>query len=271
MSTVKRISFFTVKGVGSIVLLLLLVSGCATLPGGDATGPAETREVVASFKAMIAEQRSCPSAVDAAARVEFKSVFRHGVINGYLQAMSPSSLKFVGINPLGQPLVVLVTDGENFHYLVVPEAKAYQGNVHGKTFAKYAPDGFQPGFSFYWLLGRLAPGVVKIMEVSRDRENQGYWLKLRSGEVNSLVLFDDCNRVIRRHLIVDDQDEIVMNIFYDDYTEPPCPLPGRITVKSLVHNSSMEIKLTDWLKDAELDDSDFSRRLVPGFSLVAVP
>jgi hypothetical protein len=257
----------------SILIFLLLISGCATLPATVKIDPDEIRDVVKSFKAMISERHQCGSCIDAAARVEFKSLFQNGVVNGYLQAMSPSFLKFVGINPFGQPLVVLVTDGNLFHYLVVPEAKGYQGNIRGETFRRYAPDGFQPGFAFYWLTGRLAPGVFKIMAVSRDKEGQGYWLKLCADGNNSksMILFDAQAGVIRRHLIIDDQDEIIMNIFYDEYTKVPCPLPGKITVKSLIHNSSMQIKLTDWLQDIDLDSENFSCRLPGGFERVIVP
>ncbi len=261
------------KKISSFVFLLLLISGCATLPKTVEIGPAEIGAVVERFRAMIAEGSRCASCIDAAARVEFKSVFNKGVVSGYLQAMSPSCLKFVGINPLGQPLVVLVSDGERFHYLLVPEAKGFQGNVSGETFAKYAPHGFQSGQSFYWLVGRLAPGLVKVMAVSRDQEEQGYWLSLLTGKngIAGMVLFDDKDMVIRRHLLVDDQDEIVMNISYDDYTPAPCPRPGRITISSPAHNGSLEIKLTDWLDDVSLGPEYFSCRLPAGFSRVVVP
>ena len=62
-----------------------------------------------------------------------------------------------------------------------------------------------------------------------------------------------------------------MNIFYDDYTAEPCPLPGRITVKSLLHNSSMELEFVDWLEDISFSRDEFELRLPPGFSRVLVP
>ncbi len=261
------------KKISGILLLLLIINGCTTLPATVEIDPAETGDVVESFKAMVGAWRQCDCSVDAEADIEFNSFFYHGVVNGYLQAMSPSYLKFVGINPLGQPLVVLLSDGEYFHYLVVPQAKAYQGNVHGRTFTGYAPDGFQPGFVFSWLVGRLAPGVVKILTVSRGRQEQGYWLRLLAGKGSqeSLVLFDDQAGVIRRRLIMDKNNEIVMNVLYDAYTSAPCPLPGSITIESPAHNSSMEIKLTGWLDNVALGPEEFSCHLPAGFSRVMVP
>ncbi len=261
------------KKISALLFLLIMLGGCASLPETVEISPEKTSDVVSSFKAMIREQGRCPSCIDAQAAVEFKSFFHKGMINGYLQAMAPSFLKFVGVNPLGQPLVVLVTDGEFFHYLSVPEATGYQGDVYGETFRKYAPDGFQPGFTFYRLTGRLWPGVFKIMTVSRDEETQDYWLRLRAGEngAESLILFDPQARVIRQYLLIDQQDEIIMNIYYDNYTAPPCSLPGRIEIKSLVHNSSMQIKLTDRLLDINLGTEEFSCRLPAGFKRIMVP
>ena len=249
------------------------LGGCSVLPHTLDTPSVEKREAISLFKTMISHQRECACCVDAAVNVTFKSLFYSGTINGYLQAMTPSSLKFVGINPLGQPLVVLVSDGETFHYMSVPESKGYEGSVSGETFARYAPDGFQPEQTFYWLVGRLSPGVIQIRDVNWDEEGLGYWFKMnyKQSDMMSLVLFDPGELVIRRHLVVDDHDEVIMNIFYDDYTAEPCPLPGRITVKSLLHNSSMEVSFMDWLNDISFSPDEFELRLPSGFVRVIVP
>ena len=117
--------------------------------------------------------------------------------------MTPSSLKFVAVNFLGQPLAVLVSDGEIFRYLSITESKSYEGNVSGETFAKYAPGGFQPEQTFYWLVGRFSPGIIQIRDVSRDEDGRGYWFKMnyKQSDMMSLVLFDPQGLVIRRHLL----------------------------------------------------------------------
>ncbi len=260
-------------GIFLSLFFSFFLGGCSVLPHTLDTTAVEKQDAISLFKTMISQQRECGCCVDAAVNVKLKSLFYAGTINGYLQAMTPSSLKFVGVNLLGQPLAVLVSDGEIFRYLSIPESKGYKGSVSGETFAKYAPDGFQPEQTFYWLVGRLSPGIIQIRDVSRDEEGLGYWFKMnyKQSDMMSLVLFDPQGLVIRRHLIVDDHDEIIMNIFYDDYTAEPCPLPGRITVKSLLHNSSIELEFMDWREDVSFSRDEFELRLPPGFSRVIVP
>lgn len=263
--------------MGLLVVVLMFcccLSGCSVLPGTLHVSQDEVQETISRFKSMIDRQRQCHCCVDARARVTFKSLLHNGSINGYLQAMMSSSFKFVGVNPFGQPLVVLTTDGHSFTYLSVPESKGYVGKVSGETFTKYAPHGFQPDQAFSLLMGRLAPGIIQIWDVSRDEKGQGFWFRLtyKNKETSgvSLVLFEPGRQLIRRHLIVDEGDEVMMNIFYDEYNDDLCPLPGRVTVRSLQLKSSMELSLQDWLDDAFFVRADFAVRLPAAYERVIV-
>ena len=247
------------------------VFGCATLPDTVDIRETEKERAASRFKEMIARQQQCRCCIDAQASVTFSSIWYKGTLSGYLQAMSPSFLKFMGINPLGQPLAVFVTDGDTFHYVAVPESKEYEGKVRGTTYAKYAPEGFLPEHGFYWLIGRLYPGKIKILNVSRDKKDEGYWFEISYGNgTTSLVLFQEEKDVLRRHIVLNAEGDRILNVLYDDYSDSLCPLPGKVTVTSLIHNSTMELRLFDWLPEVTFSKQDFTYKVPPAFERVFV-
>ncbi len=237
---------------------MILSSGCARLPGTVDIGETDRERVTRQFKEMVAEQHQCRCCLDVQATVTVSSIWQKGAMSGYLQAMSPCYLKFTGLNPLGQPQAILVTDGKKFTYVSVAEATEYTGDVGGESFARYAPEGFSPEHGFYWLTGRLHPGKIKILQVSRDKEELGYWFEITYGEnTKSLILFAEEKKVLLRHIVLNADNKKILNVFYDDFSDAPCALPGKITVTSLIHNSSMELRLADWLPDVSFAKKDF--------------
>lgn len=254
-----------------LCLCLFCLAGCAILPGMEEISAREKERLTREFREIVARQQLCNCCLDAQATVSFSSIWQKGTLSGYLQAMSPSYLKFLAVNPLGQTLAILVTDGDSFRYVPVFESKQYEGKVTGTTYAKYAPAGFLPEHGFYWLIGRLYPGRIKILDVTRDGQGQGYWFAVSYGNgTRSLVLLDEQRRVLLRHIVINDQDEKIFNVLYDEYTAGDCPLPGKVTVTALAHNSTMEIRLTDWLEAPSFSLDDFTYDAPPSFDRVVV-
>lgn len=242
------------------------------LPGTEEISAREKERLILEFRETIAMQQLCNCCIDAQASVSFSSIWQKGTLSGYLQAMSPSSLKFLAVNPFGQTMVIFVTDGNTFRYVPVLQAKQYEGMVNGTTYAKYAPPGFLPEHGFYWLIGRLYPGRIEILDVTHDlRQRHGYWFEISYGNgTRSLVLFDEEKRELLRHIVISDKDEKIFDVLYDEYTEGSCPLPGKVTVTALIHNSTMEIRLTDWLNAPAFSREDFTYNAPPSFDRVPV-
>jgi hypothetical protein len=216
-------------------------------------------------------------------QLSLKSIAQNGVLSGFVQAKAPSFLKFTGLNPLGQPLMILVTDGIFFRYVAVSEARAYEGLITAAAFEKYAPQGFDPAHGFFWLAGRLAPGKLLIFSAAEDREGQGLWLELAyaadASEEKALrhhVLFDPSQKLILRHFVADPDGRIMLDVVYGKYAEAPqgkpghCRLPGEIMIRSRNNGARMELVLGDWLDDASFSPEDFRVDLPPSFQLVPV-
>ena len=254
--------------------LLWLLAGCATLPRTVALSGGEQERVTAAFEKMHARQEACHCCIDVAVTVTLKGLLHSGTVSGYLQAMSPAFLRFTGLNPLGQPLMILVSDGERFQYLAVDRGTGYTGNVEAATFVKYAPPGFLPHESFYWLSGRLHSGTVVVEELGRAVDSEGYWLTVHAGEGHRRLLFDPAIGVILRHQVLDADGDDIFDARYEDFRPTGvngCLLPGRITVTTRQHRGTLEVSLSDWLDDAALSEKDFSFSLPPGFEQVEVP
>lgn len=269
--------------VGVIALSLLLTGGCATVPATRPLAEMQQQQAVALFRETMARQQDCPCCIDAQVRLSLKSLVQNGTISGFVQAKAPAYLKFTGLNPLGQPMMFLATDGTFFRYVAVPESKGYEGLVTAAAFKKYAPQGFDPAHGFYWLAGRLAPEKLRIFSVSEDPEGQGLWLELAYGADTSEgkplrrhVLFDPAQQVILRHLVADPDGRIMVDVRYDDYTQASeggsanCRMPGLITIHANHNGAIMELALGDWLLDASFNAGDFQVEMPSGFTLIPV-
>ena len=218
-----------------------------------------------------------------------------GKLSGYLQAMKPGYIRFVAINPLGQPWYILATDGEMFKSLNVFEEKAYLGSVRSETYNKFAPAGFEPEYSYYWLIGRLKQGDMQIKAVMRDRAQDAFWLQINQADADteSMVLFDPEELLILRHVLRDKRGRHLADIVYEDYLPPngreskepgstpaaipvsataeePCRVPGRITVSSQAGSEKIELKLHSFIDDVQFSPEDFSLDIPDNFEQLLV-
>jgi hypothetical protein len=201
-----------------------------------------------------------------------------GKLSGYLQAKKPGYIKFVAINPLGQPLFIFLTNGSMFKSLNVFEEKAYLGSVRSKAYKKLAPPGFEPEFSYYWLTGRLQPGDKEIAAVMRDEEQKRYWLQIRYADssTDSMVLFDSEELIILRHIVRDEKGGHLVDIIYEDHQLKPgsgmqdvsskiCRVPAMISVSSHSGAEKIELKLASFLADAKFSEEDFQLDIPDNF------
>lgn len=266
----------------SYLFFLLATAGCAVYPRRVAVPESEATAALAAFAEMRDINAGCGCCLDASAAVSIKSLWRSGTVEGYLQAMQPSYLKFVGVNPLGQPFLLFATDGDLFRLVSVPDAKGYEGTVQARAFRKYAPRGFDPKAGFAWLTGRLPGDLDKVLEVEReDGAENVYWITvgLRNSPLTHQVLFDAVDEVIRRHIVLDEGGAMLLDVRYEGYVPAPegngaqhirCRFPAKITVTSGDHNGTLSVAFSDWLPAPRFGPADFVLRIPASFERVLV-
>ncbi|MEW6594847.1 MAG: DUF4292 domain-containing protein [Thermodesulfobacteriota bacterium] len=216
----------------------------------------------------------CGQCLDVEARVVVHSLWQSGTVEGYLLARAPGALKFVGLSPVGQPLLVLATDGSSFRFLSVAAATAYEGATTAAAFRKYAPAGLDPHATFFWLIGRL-PRDSRIIGVSRDEAGNGYWLALANGaEGDHRVLFDPAGGAITRAVLLDQDGQPLLEVTYEAYRQVEalggaagCRLPGRVTVSGPKQKgAALAVHFSNWLLGTTCSDADFVVPVPPGFA-----
>jgi hypothetical protein len=213
-------------------------------------------------------------------------------LSGYLQAMEPGFIKFVALNPLGQPILILLTNGEIFKSLNVSEGRAYSGSVKSETFKKFVPPGFDPEFSYYLLTGKLPPENIKILEVRLDREQNGYWLQVHYGQwdVDNMILFDPEKFIILRHIVMSDEGDQLLDLVYEEYmtekqlagNDPEmvdsndsgkkiCRVPTKISISSNTGaEKKINLTLSSFLRDADFSHDDFKLKIPDNFEQLIV-
>lgn len=262
-----------------ISLFLLGLGGCVTLPRFVAVPEHEEKAVADSFHATVTRHQKCDCCVDANLTVTFNSLLQSGAVSGYFQGKSPSYMKFVGENPFGQPLLIFTTNGKEFSYISVFDQKVYEGDVTGATYQKYAPNGFDAEHGFYWLTGKLRPGPFKIHAIGRQKDGNNYWIKLswEDHAISSLILYDQAEGLIRRHMLVDNNDKTLLDIQYSNYekietgeTEKRCRLPGEVMVKSSDRHATLALRFRDWGGNPDFPEEDFAPFFPAGFEKIEV-
>ena len=170
-------------GVPALLLLLLLPAGCATRPPlGEPLPERERAALKAIFKAEMEQRRVGLQCLDAEVDLVWRSWLRAGTLPGYLQMRRrPAQLKFVGVDPLGRPLLALLVADDAFRLVLVAEAVAYEGPTSAEAFRRYLPadlasDDLATGL-FDWFSGGM-PLAGPITGVYRERAGEGFWLQV---------------------------------------------------------------------------------------------
>lgn len=255
-----------VRRAGMLLWLCCLgfiVTGCASLPRRVPLPESDAAQVRKEFKAILNDQRQCPAAFDSDVTVTVDNLLWSGTLSGYLRAMAPAFLRFEGINPLGLTEAILAVDGENFTYLSVRDQQAYLGPLNADLLDRYAPNGLATSMSYYWLLGRIPPGPLGIGEVGRDPEGQGYWLDLRNVETGkrSMILFAPDQHLIKRHLVLNGDDAIAVDLTYDyqqSDASSDCQLPVKISIQGRRGHGRLTLGFNKRYPTPPLDPIPFS-------------
>jgi len=268
----------TTLGRNIPLLCCLLLAGCAgfQVRGAVVTGP-EGRAAAAALQNIAADHDRCKcfeAEVTVNLAISSWGGNRAASFSGYLQTMAPSYLKFIGVNPFGQPPLIVAMDNKRFQTVLVPEAKVFIGDVGAKTFSKYAPPGLNPGDLFALLSGQVGIGDGVIRAI-RESETVGtYWFELRGSEQRGRVhlLFDTRAEVIRRYVVADRFDKILVDVSYADYKDTDgCRLPGRVRIESPTQNGRLDMLTSDILLCKELPTALFSHvPPPPGFESIIV-
>lgn len=275
-------------------LLALLPPACATRPPvGDELIGRERQAVQEVFEATMARRQREIRCLDAEVEIQWRALWRSGILPGYLQALAPGRLKFVGLDPLGRPALALVTDGASFRLILVGAATAYDGPTTAEIFQRHLPQGLTaaglPSSLFAWLTGGM-PLESEIVAIYRQLEGRGYWLEVADPPGTRLLFAPAAaadqtptpalalpGRLQRIQLWAPGESRPT-EIIYDDYRAVPGHqresdrlVPHRIELDSRRHQGlSLTMVLSDLQPACDLTAADFHLPIPPGFAVETV-
>ncbi len=265
-----RITLFCIA-----LALLTTITGCARKPWRDPiTG--DGKEIVIKVMEEIQQaERQRSICIDSDVNIFFTSHVKNQAIGGYLQLMQPKFLKFISSNPLGQPLLAFVSDGNSAQLVNTFEQLFVDGDL--AAFATYYDlhPIIRKGDWVNWLTGRL-PLNSRITRIREDKAQRGVWVSIENEQEKDIknalsehLLIDLKNRQLTDRVVTNNTDKIEARIAYSDWLESDSETlsrqPGQITVTELDYGGKLVLKFSDLQAMAYCRDSDFTLKRPSGY------
>lgn len=245
-----------------MILLALILNGCAGKPWTSQVTADEAAFFAQTFEEMQQRDTSCFSCLDAETTLFWDSPGNKRSIAGFLQIMLPASVKFVVLNPLGQPLYALVSDGQEFQSINTGLKQHTFGRISSLAAQYQIPESLLSENWGYWLTGRLQEKKAIIEAMHRDGSGRGVWITLRyPGEATlakSHLLIQPETKQLLARILVDYQGKTVATLSYDQRRgEEDCAPVSSMTISDLPYRSKLSINFTKVLTDRSFSAANF--------------
>lgn len=256
-------------------LSLLIVTGCARKPWTTTVRDEDSARIAQTFEEMQQRDASCFCCLDAKAGLFWDGPGEERSLAGFFQLMLPSSLKFVVLNPLGQPLYAMVSDGEEFQSVNTTLRQHVCGKLTALMAEYHIPRALFSADWGYWLIGRLHEPRATIETIRQDDAGRGVWITVSNPEEDvqaksHLLIQPDTKRLLSR-VLVDQQGETIATFFYEHGPEASdCTPPTRIIVTDLPYDAALNIDLTEMLTDRVFPASNFRLKVPANYDELVI-
>ena len=260
-------------GLVFLCALLLALNGCARLPYGPIITGDELSNRIDAFSRFSVAAEKCAPCFDGEILVNWSHPVNSISFSGYFKTRLPSSLRFSVLNPFGQPVYAVASDGAIFQSVNTEKRIFTAGSLRSYAMLNDIPLTFLAGPWGAWLSAR--PTVSTILEVHEDKENRGTWYSVTDtyteGAVKEILLLDGkASRIIERVVLGKDEQPRA-KISYDNWQIiDKCEQPLDIRITGLAYGAEALLKLSDvQTADSAADTfkieppASYKRRLLP--------
>ena len=253
-------------------ILVLSLSGCAgKLPTTvNLTGAQEQDALILLQKI---RQGTCPDTLDADLSLSWQGYGQRRVINATLQATRNGAFRLSGLDPLGRPFFILVTDGRRFTLVNNLQGRAYTGAVDSSFLQKYIPAGLQLNTCFSFLTAQLPGKDISPSRFARAENFKNFWFSFQLGDgMTRQVEIDPESGLVYRQVLTDHKNRIVLDARYEGYQPAPeiCTVPGSLTVEGEDLSGSLQITFNKFYRGARLPDDIFTLQVPEHFIVTEV-
>ena len=248
-----------------LLLPVILLSGCANKHWDTTLEEEETAAIAGIIEEMQEADNSCPQNLDADVKGFLKTPTENIGVQGYLQLLSPSYLKFVLSNPLGQPMFILASNGDMFQSLDMTIRRHIRGSIRSLGIRNNIPLIIMYGDWYAFFTGRLPERPIKVRHIYRNGKEENVWIELSKSISLSntpeytYVSVDPLKRRVLGYLFLDDKGKTIAEISYSNPLSPQdsCEVRKQIFITELPWDSTISLELDAIQTDMQLQKEDF--------------
>ncbi len=251
------------SGFFCLLFCCLIFSGCAQKRWNEELTEEENKTVEIILRDMQQQEKSCFQSFDTDMKMFWKTPTGDSAVEGYLVLRSPSSIKFVITNPLGQPVFAFTGNGKTFQLLKANEKRHIRGNVRSLAIRNQIPLILARDDWFAYLSGRLPLRKLTVEESAKGSDNT-LWLKIATAKgpytTGSIYLqIDPAKKKLLSYLFLDDDGDVLAEIRYGKQKTgtTPCDVHTDIQVSELPWGSAIRIKLKNISGFNQFKKTDF--------------
>ncbi len=268
----KTNDFFQLFIAVSCILSLLIFSGCAQKPWDEALTEEESKAVEDIIRGMQQEEQQCFQSFDTDMKMFWESPAGDSAIEGYLALQSPSSVKFIVSNPLGQAVFAFAGNGKTFQILKATQKLHIRGNVRSLAIRNEVPLILALGDWFAYLSGRLPLRKLIVEESGRGSDNS-IWLRLQTpkgpyttGSVHLQI--DMEKKELLSYLFLEENGDVLAEIQYGDVKsgKTACSVHTEIRITELPWGAAIRIEFENISGFDQSGKTDFSLPVPKSFN-----
>ncbi len=253
-----------------LLLLLLLANGCARKPWLEPVHESLERSIRAHLLKRAEKSISCSTSLDAEVTISWESTFKKSSLSGFLQVLGPSHAKVVAVNPFGQPIMALATDGKSFQAINTLKREYSYGNLVSLSMRYNIPKQLLTGDWGNWLTGNIPTRDEAIVAIREDSSSRGIWLTTGIGngyaKVREHLLISSDSYHLLTRIISDGKGNIAAEIEYGGWQEHGfCRQPTQLHITGISPGMEATIELQDILTENSFTENDFSIQSPPGY------
>lgn len=253
-----------------LVLFCLTCSSCARSPWTDPFNEKQTEDTVQLLQLLSLETELCAKSIDGDIALSYQNLFDKKNVSGYFQVLSPSFIKLIVSNPLGQPILAITSNQHIFQIINTFKRKYITGSIHSYGLRHSIPLALIKGNWNDWIRGTINVDPSTITDIREDRDNRGIWVTIEDKEEDNSqkthLLVDPERGVLLSRIIASNKGDILATITYDNWISVgSCKQPYTIKVIGLEFGTELTISLSDVRIAESLEKSDFLLKKPPGY------